>query len=86
MRLEFVREAVPFDTVEASLHLERQEGREVELSVLYARVAPGAEPVRLAVGRLAATFEGAAEWPTLRAGPLSHPGPVPHDTEARVAK
>lgn len=56
MRLEFLREAMPFDSIEVSLHVEEQNGPNLSLLALYQRVEPDGSITRLAVGQIRASW------------------------------
>jgi len=51
-RVEYLREAMPFDTVEVILHLEQVSGSEFTLGVVYQRSEAKGAPTRLALGEV----------------------------------
>ncbi len=71
MRLEYMREAMPFDTVEVSLHPAPAEHGGLTFDVLFQRPEPDGTRTRLALGRL----EGAWSLRTANGRLASEPPP-----------
>jgi acyl transferase domain-containing protein/acyl-CoA thioesterase FadM len=55
-RVEYVREAMPFDDIEVSVHLESVNGAELTLAVVYQRPENFGTPTRLALGQISARW------------------------------
>lgn len=70
-RVEYLREAMPFDTVEVSVHVDTLDGAEVTFAVVYQRPEADGSVTRLALGQIR------AEWVTRDAAGLAHAAPLP---------
>jgi enediyne polyketide synthase len=70
-RVEYLREAMPFDDVEAVVHVEQIEGSELTLAVVYQRPESNGIPTRLALGQIK------ARWVHRDAEGIAHPSAIP---------